>query len=108
MSNTNDQDAASIRFIPNKTLRRLNRIAAKHSMDSLQNDCPVLRDGWNAPILLALPGIEAAGWVRCMIPAAPDCLTPVFLDIQGAEFYKLPLHTSESATHETELNVPAG
>lgn len=94
---TTDHDDLGIeifRFIPNRTLRRLNLIAIKHGMNSMTDDCPVLRDGHNVPITRALPSIDTTGWVRCLIAATPDCDKYVFLDIQSDEFENLPVHRS--------------
>lgn len=105
----NDNGSRSCRFIPNKTLRRLNRIAVKNGMNSLTEDCPVLRDGYNVPILLAVPGIDAVGWVRCMIPATPDQAEHVFLDVPSDEFEKLPVHSSLLRSQEqTEASPTFG
>ena len=88
------KEASRGRYIPKGTLRRLNKIAHKHDMNSLTDDCPVLRDGYAAPIFLAVPSIDTMGWVRCMIPATPDCTVQVCLDIQCEEFCDLPVHRS--------------
>jgi hypothetical protein len=88
-----DANLKRFHFIPNKTLRRLNKIAAKHGMSCLTDDCPILRDGYAAPILMALPGVDTTGWVRCMIPATPDCSIHVFLDIQNSDLGSLPVST---------------
>ena len=80
------------RYIPNGTLRRLNKIANKNGKNSLTDDCPVLRDGLNAPIFFAVPGIDTPGWVRCMIPATQECEDHVCLDIQSDEFDDLPVY----------------
>src|SRR5690242_3396154 len=81
----------TIRLIPNKELRRLNKIAAKHGRNRLTDDCPVLKDGYDVPIFLALPGIDSLGWVRCQIPATPDCTVQVFLDVRDVDFDRLPV-----------------
>ena len=98
--NQSPQEAARVRYIPNRTLRRLNKIANKHGRNCLTDDCPVLQNGYAAPIFLAHPGFYTTGWVRCMIPATPDCEIQVCLDIQFEEFYDLPVHTSQSETPE--------
>jgi hypothetical protein len=100
------QEAANVRYIPNLTLRRLNKIARKHGMNSLTDDCPVLQNGYAAPISLAHPGFNTTGWVRCMIPATSDCEIQVCLDIQCEEFYDLPVHTSQSETQVTDREAP--
>jgi hypothetical protein len=104
--NTTMKDTAVERFhfIPNKTLRRLNKIAAKHGMNCLTDDCPILRDGYAAPILMALPGVDTTGWVRCMIPATPDCSIHVFLDIQSDDFSSLPVSTQDVAEKSITSN----
>ena len=93
----------SVRYIPNKTLRRLNGIAIKNGKNSLTDDCPVLRDGFNAPVFLALRGIDSGGWVRCMIPATPDCSDHVYLDVRLEDYENLPIHSTASG----KLAVPA-
>lgn len=97
------KDVEKVRYIPNRTLRRLNKIAIKHGKKSLTDDCPILRDGFNAPIFLAHPGFDETGWIRCMIPATPDGETTVLLDIQFEEFNALPIHTSTGVTENDEL-----
>lgn len=106
---SHDGSDANYRFIPNKTLRRLNRIAAKHGMNSLTDDCPVLRDGYNVPVLFSLDDIDALGWVRCMIPATPDLTVNVCLDVPFDEFQKLPLHSMNQPAQElTDANSIVG
>lgn len=96
------REAKKTRFIPNRTLRRLNKIALKHGKNCLTDDCPVLRDGFATPIVLAVPNIDTVGWVRCLIPATPDCEKQVVLDIQCDEYKALPVHTSSSLTESVE------
>lgn len=98
-------DAEKTRFIPNRTLRRLNKIALKHGKNCLTDDCPVLRDGFATPIVLAVPNIDTVGWVRCLIPATPDCEKQVVLDIQCDEFNALPIHTSTGVTVGGEVET---
>jgi hypothetical protein len=45
-----------------------------------------------APVFRALPGIDSAGWVRCVIPATPDCTVQVCLDLRVKDFEMLPVH----------------
>jgi hypothetical protein len=101
------QEAANVRYIPNRTLRRLNKIAHKHGMNSLTDDCPVLQDCYTAPIFFAHSGCDTTGWVRCMIPATPDCEIQVCLDIQCEDFYDLPVYTSQSETPEANREPQA-
>lgn len=79
-------------FIPNADLWRLNWIATRNGKNSLTDGCPVMALGHNAPILLALPGIESPGWVRCVLPAKPDCTVHVCLDVRLEDYYQLPVH----------------
>lgn len=79
----------SVRYIPAKTLKRFNKIAIKHGKYCLTDDCPVLKDGKNVPVVLSIPCFEE-GWVRCQIPATADCLNHVCIDIQHEDFDKLP------------------
>lgn len=88
-------EAATVRYIPNKTFQRLNKIALKHGKNCMTDDCPVLRDGHAAPIFFAVSNIDTTGWVRCMRPATPDCTVHVFLDIQLDQFNKLPIKSVE-------------
>lgn len=96
-------DAEKARFIPNRTLRRLNRIAHENGKNHLADDCPVLSDRYAAPIFVASRCIDTTGWVRCLIPATPDCEKQVVLDIQCDEFNALPVHTSTGMTESGEV-----
>lgn len=81
----------SVRYIPAKTLRRLNKIAIKHGKYCLTDDCPVLVEGKNVPIVLSIPNFTDGGWVRCQIPATSDCLNHVCIDIRHEDFDELPV-----------------
>lgn len=78
------------RFIPNGVLRRLNRVAERHGKRYMSDDCPVLNEGESVPVLRAFSGIDSAGWVRCEVPATPDCTVHVFLDVRLEDFGALP------------------
>ena len=92
------------KYIPNALLHRYNRIAEKNKKRSLTEDCPILKDGHNAPIFLALPGIDATGWVRCQIPAVPECSSQVFLDIRQQDFDDLPTIGGEAIESRGDLS----
>jgi hypothetical protein len=81
----------SVRYIPARTLKKLNKLAIKHGKYCLTDDCPVLKEGKNVPIVLSIPSFDDGGWVRCQIPATGNCLNHVFLDIRPQDFENLPL-----------------
>jgi len=91
--------AKPVKYIPSHRLPELNYIAAKHRKNSLVDDCPVLKEPYHVPISLALPGIDSTGWVRCLVPATPDCSVQVCLDVRQEDFDCLPLYPA-SADHK--------
>jgi hypothetical protein len=90
-------ETESIRYIPAPTLKRLNKIAIKHGKYCLTDDCPVLKEGKNVPIVLSIPSFDDGGWVRCQIPGTSDCLNHVCLDIRHKDYQKLPFVGIDSA-----------
>lgn len=78
------------KFIEFDQVNELNRVAIKHKQNALTDDCPILSEGNNVPILLALPGIAQSDLDRCMLPAGVDSEDKVFLDVRREEYEKLP------------------
>lgn len=95
----------SIRYIPAKTLKRLNKIAIKHGKYCLTDDCPVLTEGKNVPIFLSIPDFAEGGWTRCQIPATSDCSNHVFLDIRHEDFDELPIIKVVNAAESAEEGI---
>lgn len=95
------------RYIPNKTLKKLNKIALRHGMNCLTDDCPVLRDGFNAPVFSHFH-VDTVGWVRCVIPATPDCSHHVCLDVRKEDFEALPLSVIESGEEQSSSEPEGG
>jgi hypothetical protein len=94
----------SIRYIPAKTLKRLNKLAVRNGKYCLTDNCPVLVEGKNVPIFLSIPSFDDGDWVRCQIPATSDCLNHVFLDIRCEDFEKLPIIQAEDAAKSEEVD----
>lgn len=94
----------TVRYIPAKTLKRLNKIAIKHGKYCLTDDCPVLTEGKNVPIFLSIPDFTDGGWTRCHIPATSDCQNHVFLDIRFEDFEKLPIIQAKYAAKSEDEN----
>lgn len=79
----------NIKYIPADKLAKLNAKAKRHGKNYIAPDAPVC-DGYNVPVFFAQPGIDSAFWVRCLIPADPDCNSHAFLDVATGDFEKLP------------------
>ena len=79
------------KYIPHEELGKLNRVAIRNHKNALASDSPAFANGYSLPIVLALSGIDQAGWVRCMVPVQADCTQHAFIDIRSEEFDRLPI-----------------
>ena len=75
-------------YIPGNRAKRLNAKAKKNKRSYMAEETPTLIGGFNLPVVGVLP---LEGWVRCTVPATPDCREPVSLDLTWEDYYDLPL-----------------
>lgn len=82
--------SSEIKYIPADRLAKLNGKAKKHGKNYMADEAPIMLGEYNVPVFFAQPGIDSAFWVRCVLPANPDCTSHVCLDVRTDDYDKLP------------------
>jgi hypothetical protein len=84
-----------VKYIPGNIAKRRNAKAMRRKRNYMADETPKLVGGYNLPIVGYMPLDQE--WLRCTVPATPDCTQPVNIDTTWADYDKLPVMPSTKA-----------